>query len=94
MLNEDGSLTDSVLWFENIDDVSNMITSVVRSWTMDSIPEDVYTEQDKFTDFYTEETQANEIESVYVKGLFERRLKEFQETKIDVENNVIKAKEE
>ena len=94
MLTEDGRLTESVLWFENLDDVSDMLTSVVRSWTMDAIPEDVYTEQDKFTDFYTEETQKNEIETVYVKGLIERRLKEFEETKIDVENNVIKAKEE
>ena len=79
---ENGDLTESVL------------TSVVRSWTMDSIPEEVYTEQSKFDNYYTEETQANEIEAVYVKGLIERRLKEFEETKIDVENNVIKAKEE
>ena len=55
--------------------VSDMLTSVVRSWTMDSVPEDVYTEQSKFDDYYTEETQANEIEAVYVKGLIERRLK-------------------
>lgn len=91
---ENGDLTESVLWFNNIDDVSDMLSSVVRSWTTDAIPDDVYTEQDKFTDFYNEETQANEIDAVYVKSLFERRLKEFEETKIDVENNVIKSKEE
>ena len=91
---ENGDLTESVLWFDNLDSVSDMLTSVVRSWTMDSVPEDVYTEQSKFDDYYTEETQANEIEAVYIKGLIERRLKEFEETKIDVENNVIKAKEE
>jgi hypothetical protein len=91
---ENGDLTESVLWFDNLDSVSDMLTSVVRSWTTDAVPEDVYTEQSKFDDYYTEETQANEIEAVYVKGLIERRLKEFEETKIDVENNVIKAKEE
>jgi hypothetical protein len=91
---ENGDLTESVLWFDNLDSVSDMLTSVVRSWTMDSVPEDVYTEQSKFDNYYTEETQSNEIEAVYVKGLIERRLKEFEETKIDVENNVIKAKEE
>lgn len=91
---ENGDLTESVLWYDNLDSVSDMLASVVRSWTMDAIPEDVYTEQSKFDDYYTEETQANEIETVYVKGLIERRLKEFEETKIDVENNVIKAKEE
>lgn len=93
MIDENG-ITNSVLWFENIDDIHNMLSSVVRSWTTDSIPESVYEEQSKFNDFYTEEVQEKEIENVYIKGLIERRLKEFEETKIDVENNVIKAKEE
>jgi hypothetical protein len=41
---ENGDLTESVLWFDNLDSVSDMLTSVVRSWTMDSVPENVYTE--------------------------------------------------
>ena len=87
-------LTDSVLWFDHIDQVPEMVASVVRSWTLDSIPTDVYERQEEFNVLYSEETQEKEIEEVYVKGLIERRLKEFEETKIDVENNVIKAKEE
>lgn len=88
------NITESVLWFNNLDEIPDALTTVVRSWTTDTIPEDVYYEQDKFNSLYSEETQEREIEEVYVKGLFERRLKEFEETKIDVENNVIKAKEE
>ena len=87
-------LTDSVLWFDHIDQVPDMVASVVRSWTLDSIPNDVYERQEDFNALYSEETQEKEIEEVYIKGLIERRLKEFEETKIDVENNVIKAKEE
>ena len=88
------NITDSVLWFDNLDEVPNLLTTLVRSWTTDTIPEDVYYGQEKFNDLYSEDTQEKEIEEVYVKGLIERRLKEFEETKIDVENNVIKSKEE
>lgn len=91
---EDGNLTDSVLWFNSLDEVPEMIASIVRTWTLDSIPESVYEKQSKFDDLYSEETQENEIHEVYVKGLIERRLKEFEETEIDIKNNVIKAKEE
>lgn len=91
---ENDDLTTSVLWYEHIDRVSDLVASVVRSWTLDKIPAEIYESQEKFNDLYSEETQENEIEEVYVKGLIERRLREFEETKIDVENNVIKTKEE
>ena len=91
---KDGDLTDSVLWFNNPDEVSDMLSSVVRSWTTDNIPDEVYKAQETFDNLYTEETQANEIDFVYVKSIIERRLREFEETKVDVENNVIKSKED
>lgn len=91
---ENGDLTESVLWVNNIDDISDMLSTVIRSWTNDKIPAEVYTSQSKFDVLYTEETQKNEIENVYVKNIIERRLNEFEETRIDVENNVIKSKEE
>ena len=34
------------------------------------------------------------IEQVYVKELIERRLNDFKETKADIENNVLKTKED
>jgi hypothetical protein len=93
-MKENDVLTESVLWFDHLDQVPNIIASVVRSWTLDKVPADVYTEQKKFDDYYTEEVQANEIENVYVRELIERRLKEFEETRVDIENNLIKTKEE
>ena len=91
---KDGELTDSVLWSENLDDVSDMLSSVVRSWTTDSIPTEIYDSQSEFDQYFTEDVQEREIEMVYVNNLINRRLKEFEETRIDVENNVIKTKEE
>jgi hypothetical protein len=88
------NLTESVIWFNSIDDVSDMLATVVRSWTNDIVPNEIYENQSKFNNLYTEDVQEKEIEKVYIDGLFNRRLKEFEETKIDVENNVIKSKEE
>ena len=93
-MTEDNKLTESVLWFENLDDAPQMIASAVRSWTLDDIPADVYEYQSKMDNLYSEETQENEIEQVYVKELIERRLNDFKETKADIENNVLKTKED
>jgi hypothetical protein len=71
-----------------------MLSSVVRSWTTDSIPTEIYDSQSEFDQYFTEDVQEKEIEMVYVNNLINRRLKEFEETRVDVENNIIKTKEE
>lgn len=87
-------LTKSVLWFDNVDEIPEIIASLVRTWTLDKVPTEVYEEQRKFNTLYSEETQEKEIENVYIKGLIERRLNEFKSTKIDVEKNIINPNEE
>lgn len=94
MLNEDGELTESILWFDNIDDLHQILASIVRSWTLDVIPDDVYENQQKFSDMFSEESQEEEIKKVYVEGFFEKRLKDFEEVLVDIENNVFKTKQE
>lgn len=94
MLDENGELTSSIIWFENNDDIHKILASVIRSWTLDLIPEEVYESQKKLDNLYTEELQKSEIDYVYVQNLFNKRLKEFEEVKADVENNVFKTKEE
>lgn len=91
---KDGDITNSIMWFNSIDDVNNMIPSVVRSWTLDNIPEEIYRRQEELNNLFTEEIQENEIIEVYEKNIINRRLSDFKETKIDIENNVLKAKDE
>ena len=86
-------LTDSILWFNSIDDASNMISSVVRSWTMDAVPDEVYQKQKELNDIFTEDIQEKEIIEVYEKNIINKRLSDFKETKVDIENNVLKTKE-
>ena len=94
MLDENGELIKSVLWFDDIEDLPQILSSIVRSWTLDMIPEEIYKDQETLSDKYTEEQQDNEIMDVYVYKIFNKRLKDFEEVLVDVENNKFKTKEE
>ena len=86
--NGNEKLTNSCIWFESIDRLPDMIASVVRSWTLDKIPQTIYDEEAKLDGFYTEEAQEKEIEYVYEKTLFDERLKSFKEVLSHLKNNV------
>ena len=94
MIDENGDFTENVIWFDDIDDVANILPSVIRSWTTDEIPEDVYKNQKHFDDKYTEENQEKEIEEVYINTIFQKRLNDFKEVKTDINNNVFLTNEE
>lgn len=91
---KDGELNESILWFDDLEDLPKLLSSVVRSWTLDLIPGSIYDGEKEFYGMFNTEKQANEIQDVYVGGLFKRRLEEFEEVKVDVENNKFKFKEE
>lgn len=87
---ENNVLTESILWFDSFEDIHERLASVIRSWTLDTIPQELYEKQAKFNDLYSEERQKNEIKETYIKNIFERRLAEFKETKIDIEKGILK----
>lgn len=87
-------LTKSVVWFNDIDDVSTKLPSIIRSWTTDDVPEEIYKNQESLQSMFTEEIQGNEITEVYEKNIIGRRLKDFEETKIEIENNIKKENKE
>lgn len=80
------SLTDACIWFDDIDSVPDMLASIVRTWTLDKIPENVFKAAHKLDDKYTRESQKNEIEYVYVNQLIEKRKKDFEEVLVQVKN--------
>lgn len=87
MLNEEGNLTTSIIWFDSIDTLTEMLPSAVRSWTNFDIPDEVYNDQKKFDELYSEEKQAAEIEYVYIKTIVDRRLNEFKEVLAELNND-------
>lgn len=87
MLDEKGELTDSVVWFNTVDELATVLPDALRSWTLDVIPQAVYDEQQKIADRYTEEEQAAAIEQVYEKEIIAKRLADFKEALADIVNN-------
>lgn len=87
MLDEKGNFTEKIIWFDDINEIPLRLPSAVRSWTLDEVPEEIYKNQDEFSSLYSEEEQKNAILKVYVEEFFNKRLKEFEETKAFIKNN-------
>lgn len=79
-------LTKSVLWFNDLDEVSTILPSVVHSWLTDTVPEHIYTNQEVITPLFTEEIQSLEIIECYEKNIINKRLKDFEEAKAEILN--------
>ena len=83
-------LTNAVLWFNDIDELPKLLPSVVHSWLTDSVPNDVYKNQEIITPLFTEEIQKNEIIECYEKNIINRRLNDFNEVRIEIQNKLEK----
>ena len=84
---EDDKLTDACLWFDNIDDVPDMLASLVYHWTTDTIPEEVYENIHKLDNMYTPETQEKEVLYTYETEIFSRRVNDFEEALAQIKKN-------
>ena len=87
MLDEDGGLTKSIIWFDTVDTLTEMLPAAVRSWTNFEVSDKIYEAQKNFDDLYSEQTQEAEIEHVYIKTIVERRLNEFKEILAELNEN-------
>ena len=87
---EKGKLTESILWFNDIDELPNLIASIVRTWTVDGIPAEIYENQTKLDKLYTEDVQQKSIIDVYENNIISKRLNDFEEVLANLKNNEIK----
>jgi hypothetical protein len=87
MLDKNGNFTENIIWFDDVNELPKILPSVIRSWTLDEVPEEIYKGQDEFSSLYSEEEQKNAILNVYVEEFFKKRIKEFEETKSFMKNN-------
>lgn len=91
---DNGEMTKRVIWFDDIDCLPDMLVSVVRTWTYDKIPQEIYDNAAEMDMYFTDEIAEKETEEVYVKGFIGRRLSEFEEVKKDIDKNILKFNEE
>jgi len=79
MINEKNQLTESVIWFEDLRKLPDMIASVVRSWLMDMIPDSIEKAGRELDGLFTKEQFDADVKSAYIDGFLEERKKEFDE---------------
>lgn len=85
--NASNCLNPAFIWFDDIRRVPDMIASVVRTWTLDRIPQELYDNLAKAADNYTYDAHLSDIEKEYVQELFNKRLSDFKEVLAQIKNN-------
>lgn len=83
---DNNKLTNACLWFDSVDDVPDILSTLVYNWLMDTIPEEVYKNSHKLDNLYTPETQENEILYTY-DNIFKERISEFKEVLTQINDN-------
>lgn len=73
-------LTNAGIWVDSFENIPNVLSSVIRTWTMDRIPEVVQNEADKIVSLYTEGQQLNDIKKVIIDELIAGRRNEYETT--------------
>ena len=84
---EKNGLNPAFIWFDDLNRVPDMIASVVRTWTLDRIPDELYESMTKAADEYTPTKAGGDIQKEYIEGLFAKRLSDFKEVLGQIKNN-------
>lgn len=69
---DDTNLKNSCIWFENYEDLPQIIANVVRGLTTDNVPTELFDESKKILESYSKEKTENEITSV-IEEIFSNR---------------------
>lgn len=80
-------LTNAGIWVDNFVSLPSVLASVIRTWTMDEIPNEVEMESEGLVSFFTEGKQLQDIKRVIVDGFIGDRKKEFIKTLESLNNN-------
>ena len=89
MLNEDGELSDSIVWVDTLDEAADLVANLVAMWTRDDVPVELYAEMDKAASMHTMEDMREDVKSVFVDGFFAERKNEIEKTKEKVLNDAL-----
>ena len=85
-------LNPAFIWFDDLSRVPDMIASIVRTWTYDNIPQELYDNLSTAADEYTIEKHEEDVKEGYVTGLFEKRLADFKEVLGQIKNDNLTPK--
>lgn len=86
------SLKDNGIWYDNINDVADILAKVVGTWMRDEVPSEIYEAMEDTTEQFGFKKWDNTIEELFA-NILNNRKKEFEQFKHAVENNMKKANE-
>lgn len=78
---ENGELTNSIVWVDNLDEVADVIANLVAMWVRDDVPDELYEEMTKTAKLHTMEDMRNDVKEVFVDTLFAERKKEIEDAR-------------
>lgn len=84
---ESNGLNPAFIWFDDLNRVPDMIASVVRTWTLDRIPDELYDNMKTAANDYSPEMAIKDIQKEYIDGLFAKRLSDFKEVLGQIKND-------
>ena len=82
-------LNPAFIWFDDLNRVPDMVASIVRTWTLDRIPAELYDNLSHAADNYTANAHGNDVQKEYVDGMFAKRLADFKEVLGQIKNDKI-----
>jgi hypothetical protein len=74
---EEFKLTESGVWVDNLASLPSVLASVIRTWTMDEIPEKIKINSEKLLENYTEGAQLKDIKYAIIEKLVIERKNEY-----------------
>ena len=92
-MDENKTLKNCCIWFDNFNTVQDAIASVVRSYITDKVPDVIYEESKKISEPYQFDRTKEDI-LTYVKSILERRKEEMNDLIRMVEENNKKEKKD
>lgn len=81
-------LTNAGIWVDSVYNIPGVLASVVRTWTMDMIPEEIFDESKKIVSNFTEGKQLQDLKDVFIDKLVADRRQDFVNTLESLDNNV------
>lgn len=88
---EQNGLNPAFIWFDDLNRVPDMIASIVRTWTLDKIPQELYDNLSHAADAYNYGSHKEDVTREYVDGLFKKRLSDFKEVLVQIKNDKLTA---
>ena len=89
MVDENGEILNNGVWYNNIDQVPDILARVIGSWMRDEVPAEIYEEIEKMADKYTYSTWKENLDACIAEHM-KNRADYFRELKKNVENKIEK----